>query len=126
MKGDDEFMKKVSSREQIIIYIIFAVFIIVHCSCLIKTCDDLMWDNIDSLSQMLNSCNPNGRYFTNILTYFICNSSVLCLIVYTAFMGAFLFLIAELFKSRLKQKWIAALFIGTFFMFSPRFFFVLF
>lgn len=124
MKGDDEFMKKAFCRDNILIYIIFAVFIIVHCSCLIKTCDDLMWDNIDSLSQMLGSCNPNGRYFTNILTYFICNSSVLCLILYTAFMGMFLFIIAELFKSRLKQKWISVFFVGAIFLFSPRFFFI--
>ncbi len=118
-------MKKVFAQKNTLVYIIiFAIFIIVHCSCLIKTCDDLMWDNIDSLSQMLNSCNPNGRYFTNILTYFICNSSVLCLIVYTFFMGAFLYFIADILKIGLKQKWMSVLFIGAVFLFSPRFFYV--
>jgi len=114
-----------SARKNTIIYIVtFTVFIIVHCLCLIKTCDDLMWDNIDSLSQMLEQCNPNGRYFTNILTYFICNSSVLCLIVYTLFMGAFLYLIADFFRADLKYKWLVFIFAGFVFLISPRYFYV--
>ncbi|WP_028517246.1 DUF6056 family protein [Ruminococcus flavefaciens] len=118
-------MDKAASRKNTYIYIlIFSVFIIVHCLCLIKTSDDLMWDNIDSLSQMLKSCNPNGRYFTNIITYFICNSPVLCFFVYTFCMGAFLYLFGELLKADLKHKWLAFVFAGCTFLFAPRYFFV--
>ncbi|WP_295081440.1 DUF6056 family protein [Ruminococcus sp.] len=119
MKKHDLLQKKA-----LIFPIIFVVYIIVHCLCLIKTSDDLMWDNIDSVSQMLLHHNPNGRYFTNILTYFICNSPVLCFVVYTFFMGAFLFLIAGLFKAELKHKWVAFLFAGSVLLFSPRYFYV--
>lgn len=104
--------------------LVFGVYIIVHWFCLIKTSDDLMWDNIDSLSQMLRSCNPNGRYFTNILTYFMCNSYFICFIVYTFFMGAFLFLIAKLFSDELNYRSVSALFAGVVLLLSPRYFYV--
>lgn len=126
MKGADILMEKGldQRKRSIALFIGFLLFIMVHCLCLIKTLDDLMWDNIDSLSQMLRSCNPNGRYFTNILTYFICNSSVLCFFVYTLFMGLFVYLISDIFKPDLRTKWVSFLFAGLVFLLSPRYFFV--
>ena len=119
-------MKKheLTQKNTLVFSLIFAVYIIIHCLCLIKTSDDLMWDNIDSVSQMLLYHNPNGRYFTNILTYFLCNSPVLCFVVYTFFMDAFLFLIANLFKAELKHGWTAFLFAGSVFLFSPKYYYI--
>ena len=83
-----------------------------------------MWSNIDSLKQMLMSCNPNGRYFTNIITYLMCKSEVISFVIYTLGIGLFFYLFQRFFSEEIKNKWMCFLLIGLLLLFTPRYFYV--
>ena len=113
-----------SIKNKLIFIVPILLYIIVSCLCLIKTCDDLMWSNIDSLKQMLMSCNPNGRYFTNIITYLMCKSEVISFVIYTLGIGLFFYLFQRFFSEEIKNKWMCFLLIGLLLLFTPRYFYV--
>lgn len=112
-----------ADRTAYLIFFIFFAFFLLRGICLILAVDDIWWYNIGSLSDMLNIYDPNGRYFTNILTYLMCKSFVPRLFIYTASMSLFLGAFASLLgKSFGKNKWAAMFSAGLIILLSSQLF----
>ena len=99
-------------------YIIFAVFFIIKGCCLILTGDDIWWGGLPSLSFLFKHSNPNGRYFTNIITFLSTHSSVFRTISYAITFVGFALLISFVLGKFYKFKWLDA------FLFIPFLFII--
>lgn len=112
-----------ADRAGYLIFFIFLVFFLVRGACLLMTTDDVWWDTFDSLSEVMKGYNPNGRLFTNAITYYICNHYAARVIVYVVTMGAFILSIVRLLEFSFgKGKWTAVFFAGLVILLSPGFF----
>lgn len=123
MKMQDLKKRLAANKVGFFIFFVFLVFFLIRGACLIKTTDDVWWDKFDSLSDMMKGYNPNGRLFTNALTYYICNHDFVRVIVYVASLGLFLLSIARMLEVDLgKGKWTPIFFSGLVIILSPRYF----
>lgn len=68
------------------ILLIFFVYSVVSAFCLIFAGDDYAWFAIDKFSDIFTKGVGNGRYFTNIITYFMIKNTPLRILIYTVFM----------------------------------------
>ena len=101
-------------------YIIFAVFFIIKGCCLILTGDDIWWGGIPSLSFFLKRSNPNGRYLSNIITFYSTHSFMFRTISYAITFIGFALLISFILGKFYKFKWFDAfLFIPFLFIIGP-------
>lgn len=123
MKIQDLKKQLAGDKAGYLIFFVLLVFFLVRALCLLLTTDDVWWITFDSLSDMMKTYNPNGRLFTNAITYYICNHYVAMVIVYVLTMGLFLVSMSRLFELDLgKGKWTAILFAALVILLSPRYF----
>ena len=85
---------------------IFMIFSIISGSCLILSGDDIWWAIITTLSEIYDNHIPNGRYFTNIITFFCCHCAPVRVIVYTVSLTGLFAAIAFLIGGNYKFKWL--------------------
>lgn len=118
-------MKKTffSDKFRVVLWCAFIVYSLIQGCCLILGVDDIWWYNIDTLSDLLLKYNQNGRFFTNIITYFICHSFVLRVGVYLVVFLIFLRYLSKHFlpSANGKKSLSEFLAIGVIFL-SPWFF----
>lgn len=101
---------KNSSKSFILPCVIFAVFSLIQGSCLILTGDDFFWHHMESFTENFGRSSHNGRYFTNIITYTMCNYSALRVIIYFIVMLLMFFAVVKLLKTDANRSLITNLF----------------
>lgn len=102
------------SKYRIIFWGMFLTFFIISGCCLIMSGDDIWWGCIPTLSDFFENHQPNGRYLTNIITFYSCHNSFIRVIVYTVSFIGFFIAFSSLLKTNYKYKWLPyALFIGV-------------
>ena len=87
------------------------------------TSDDLWWNRLDSAADALTKDSPNGRYFTNLLTYFMCNYVSLRIVIYVALMFLFMYIMGKMLSFSLNdKKWVSYFFSSLIILASYSFF----
>lgn len=101
-------MKKLLSKEKptIFIFLVFLIFSLIKAFCLILNSDDLWWNHLSSVKSVITDDSPNGRYFTNIITYFMCNYTPLKILLYVSLMFLLMFVLGKLLSFSINEnKW---------------------
>ena len=84
-------MIKIVERGQIVkkhkatavLFLIFFIFSAIQSCCLLHGGDDIWWFALSSPAKLFGEQNINGRYFTNVITYYIANYTILRCILCT-------------------------------------------
>ena len=87
-------MKKTFTLSNIICFLIF-LYSVVHSFCFIFSGDDYVWFITDNIADLFNEKSPNGRYFTNFLTFFIIHYTVLRIIICSIILFGIFFILAK-------------------------------
>lgn len=117
----DEKGKK--GRQYHIFIILLFVYFVIQGYCMLITSDDIWWAFVPSMKALFKSYNPNGRYFTNALTYLCCHYIFFRDVFYILTMSGFAFLTAKLFNSGRNFKWLHWFFTVLIFFFTPSYFY---
>ncbi len=99
--------------------IVFFIFTLIQGICLIFRGDDLVWYSLDKIDEYRKWINPNGRYFTNAITYIMVRSDWLRILFYCLFLCAFLILILCLADYRKKHTKFCVGIISTLLILAP-------
>lgn len=89
-------MKKIFSIIKFLPIILIIIFSFISAASLIFQGDDFIWYFINDIEEMSGYRFPNGRYFTNFLTYIMVNFPLVNYILYTAALSALIILMANL------------------------------
>ena len=114
--------KKKKGGQHIFIILLFVYFVI-QGYCMLISSDDIWWAFVPSMKELFQSYNPNGRYFTNVLTYLCCHYICFRDVFYILTMSGFAFFTAKLLNSDMDFKWLHWFFTVLIFFFTPSFFY---
>ncbi len=91
-------MGKKKDRSVLVISLLFAVFAVIQCSTFIMAGDDFWWAYVPSIKDIYGNTdtNPNGRYLTNFVTYYIAHIPLLRPLICAPFFLALYFLISKI------------------------------
>ncbi|MBQ8926959.1 MAG: hypothetical protein IJ055_01620 [Oscillospiraceae bacterium] len=82
--------------KKVLLLAVFGIFALVQSLTLILSSDDYWWAYMPTLRAVLVELPPNGRYASNILTFLMCHSRILCAVLYQAVLWLFLWLSSRL------------------------------
>lgn len=82
-------LKKITQDKPLFfLWLSFFIFAIVHSICILPLGDDFIWAISTGFSDIIGPNAENGRYFTNLITYFAERIPIIRIVVMTLFMVA--------------------------------------
>lgn len=96
-------MKK-QTRTNLILWAVYVIYSFILTSTIIISGDDFFWFHMDSYKENFGETSHNGRYFTNIITYLMCNYGVIRFLVFFVTMIALFFLLHKLIRPRIEEN----------------------
>lgn len=99
--------------------VVFLIFSLISGICLIFRGDDFIWYFVNELEHLEKWKFPNGRYFTNPITYFMMRNDLFRIPAYCFFLVVFLLLVLKLFDYYNKNTKFSTSVISAIFLLSP-------
>ena len=112
-------MLKKWNKASRIVSLIFLVFAAVQCSTFVMGGDDFWWAYIPSVDYLFNKLDINGRYLTNVITYYISHIPVLRPVVCIPFFMALYFLVSGILVRGGKDRFWSNAFTALAIMLTP-------
>lgn len=104
-------MKK-QTRTKVILWAVYVIYSFILSVTIIISGDDYFWFHMDSFKENFGENSHNGRYFTNIITYLMCNYDIPRFLVFFATMIVLFYLLHKLIRPRIEENYtIVAIFI---------------
>ena len=112
-------MLKKWNRSSLAVTLLFIVFAVIQCCTFIMAGDDFWWAYIPSVDTLFGEQDINGRYLTNIITFYIAHYPILRPIVCIPFFVALYFLLSKLLTRGIKDHFWSRVFIAISVMMTP-------
>jgi len=88
-------LKKLSKKSTFAVALII-IFSVISAFCLIMQIDDFLWYYVYDIEELFPYQNPNGRYFTNQLTYLTIKFPLIRYIVFSVVLSSLIIIISHL------------------------------
>lgn len=112
-------MLKKWNRSSLAVTLLFIVFAVIQCCTFVMAGDDFWWAYIPSVDYLFGQQDINGRYLTNVITFYITHYSILRPIVCIPFFVSLYFLLSRLLIRGAKDHFWSRVFIAISLMMTP-------
>lgn len=99
-------MKDIKNKKSIIPIVLIVVFSLISSFCLIMQADDYVWHYIYEIKECFKFQNPNGRYLTNKITYFMARYSIVRYVIFSFGLPSLIILISRLIDFEKKSGYL--------------------